>query len=345
MSNAKGSAIMIIKSTLLASTVLLLAGTSVLSTTTAQSGGQAYSGDTVSIENFIGTVEIRTGGGSQINVAISNPGEHAGDPTVSQNGNLVAIDGGESVRNLNCSNRNGSMRIGRGGWNGWRSGNPISEYPTLTITAPESVALELRRSAFQGETGDLGRADITMSSCGNLVMGDIAGAANINISGSGDITAGSVGDDLGISINGSGDVELGRIGGEVDLDIAGSGDVIMADVSGDTEVNINGSGDVRFADIGGVTVRVSGSGDIAADSMNGAFFARINGSGDIEIDGGRAEPFEAQIHGSGDIDFDGTAVNVEINEGGSGDIDIADIEGSVNWRRHGRTVLRVGDSQ
>jgi hypothetical protein len=334
---------MMIKSTLLASTVLLMAGTSVLSAT-AQTGGQAYSGDTVSIENFIGTVEIRTGNSSQINVSIENPGEHAGDPTIRQTGSLVAIDGGESVRNLNCNNRNGNMRIGRGGWNGWRGGNPIEEYPTLTITAPESVALELRRSAFRGETGNLGSADITMSSCGDLVMGDIAGMANINISGSGDITAGTVGGDLDISINGSGDVELGDVGGAVEIGIAGSGDVVMADVRGDTDININGSGDVGFADIGGVTVRVGGSGDIAADSMNGAFFARINGSGDIEIDGGRAEPFEAQIAGSGDIAFDGTAVNVEINENGSGDVDIADIEGSISWRRHGRTILRAGDS-
>jgi len=81
---------------------------------------------------------------------------------------------------------------------------------------------------------------------------------------------------------------------------------------------------------------------VEAQSLNGAFDTRISGSGDVQVHEGRAEPFEASINGSGDIRFGGTAVNVTVRETGGGDIHIDEIEGNVNWRRNGRTVLRVG---
>ena len=66
--------------------------------------------------------------------------------------------------------------------------------------------------------------------------------------------------------------------------------------------------------------------------------------GDVLVRGGRAEPFEAYINGSGDIAFRGTAVNVTVRESGGGDVEIRDIEGSIDWRRNGRSILRVGST-
>tara|TARA_R110002073_G_scaffold29837_4_gene93603 strand:+ start:8801 stop:9802 length:1002 start_codon:yes stop_codon:yes gene_type:complete len=330
------------KSALIAGTAFALASLAVIANAaTAQDQGQSYSADTVSIENFIGRVEIRTGSSDQISVAISNTGGLVDNPSVDHSGSRVAIDGGQSIRNLNCSSRGGQIRIGRR----WSGQNAISEYPLLTITAPASLALQLRDSAFQGSSGDLGSLDLTMSSCGRFETGDIAHDAEININGSGDITTRAIGGNVDIGINGSGDVVLGTVAGTADVGINGSGDVQMADVGGDAEVGINGSGDVEFGTIAGLAVRISGSGDVEARSMNGAFSAQIGGSGDIAVRGGRAEPFEVSINGSGDVSFGGTAVNVTVRESGGGDVDIAEIEGSVDWRRNGRSVLRVGGTR
>lgn len=318
------------------------AASTAMSTTTKaaafQSGGQSYDSDAVRIENFIGRVEIRNGSSDAVTVSISNSGEHVSDPDITTDGNTLAIDGGESMRRLNCNSRNNRVRIGRNRMNM----HPIEEYPLITITAPASLALELRDSAFVGEAGNLGSLDLSISSCGDFEAGDVANEASIRIGGSGDVVIGEVGAGLDVRISGSGDVDLDGAGGDTDISISGSGDVTVGDVDGDVDIGINGSGDVEFGDIGGLSVQVSGSGDVSADSVNGAFGARINGSGDIRVSRGRAEPFEATISGSGDIYFGGTAVDVVVNESGSGDVEINELDGSVNWRRNGRTILRAG---
>ncbi len=337
---------MLSKTSLFASAAALLGGAAILGATAgAQNSTSSYSADALEIEGFIGRIEVRTGGSSGIEVAISNPGEVAADPVVSENGARVIIDGGQSMRNMNCSSRNGSLQIGSGGsWWGRGERTSIDEYPVLTITAPDDLALEIRDSAFLGETGDVGSLMVSMNSCGDFRAADVADEAHIRINGSGDVYLEDVGRDVTIDINGSGDVELDTVGGDAEIDIAGSGDVAVADVSGDVGIDINGSGDVRLGEIGGLAVRISGSGDIIAQEMQGGFDARINGSGDIQVRGGRAEPFEATISGSGDIRFDGTAANVTVNESGSGDVHVEDVEGPVSWRRNGRTVLSIGSA-
>lgn len=231
------------------------------------------------------------------------------------------------------------MRLGR-----FMSSRSIDEYPVLVITAPEGLDFTLSDSAFVGEAGDLGSLDLSMNSCGRFEAGAIAGDARLRINGSGDVTTGDIGGEAEFSVNGSGDILTGDIAGGASIGINGSGDIRSGDVGADTRVDINGSGDVELGDIAGLDVDVSGSGDVEARSMHGAFSAAIAGSGDIAVHGGRAEPFEARIMGSGDISFSGTAVNVTVRESGGGDIEIDEIEGAIDWRRNGRTVLRSSGS-
>ncbi len=329
------------KSALIAGTAFALASLAVIATSaTAQDQDGSYSADTVSIENFIGRVEIRTGTSSQVSLAISNTGGIADDPQVTQTGSSLAIDGGQSIRNLNCNIRGGQMRIGRR----WSSQHAIADYPLLTITAPASLALQLRDSAFQGTAGDLGSLDLEIDSCGDFETGNIAHDVEISINGSGDVTTRSIGGDVDLGINGSGDVGLGSVAGLAHVGINGSGDVRMADVTGNADVAINGSGDVEFGNVAGLEVRISGSGDVAADSINGALSVRVGGSGNITVRAGRAEPVDISINGSGDVNFGGTAVNVTVRESGSGDVTIGEVEGNIDWRRNGRSVLRVGST-
>ena len=297
-----------------------------------------YSGDTIRIENFIGRVEVRTGG-SGIAVQIQNPGDAAGDPTLTESATGVAIDGGQTVRNLNCRTRNEEVFIGRR-----MNSRSINEYPLLVITAPASVNFSMDDSAFVGTAGDLGAIDLSMSSCGRFTAGAIARDARIRINGSGDVGLRDIGGSAHLNINGSGDIEAGDISGDAEFDINGSGDIEAGDVGGMTEVDINGSGDIQMARLAGLSIEISGSGDVEADAVNGAFRTSISGSGDVLVRGGRAEPFEAYINGSGDIAFRGTAVNVTVRESGGGDVEIRDIEGSIDWRRNGRSILRVGST-
>ena len=332
------------KKFLLATSAAAMAGLALFSMSAGaiQSGGaeQTLSGDRIEIANFVGRIEVRSSQSDAISVSMTNTGGHVADPQVLDAGTTVRIDGGLRLRNTSCNTRNNVMSIGLN--RGPRRN--IDEYPALIITAPTSVALELRDSAFVGTAGDLAEIDLEMSSCGRFDVGEVHGDARVRISGSGDITTHAIGGNASIDINGSGDISTGAISRAVSVSINGSGDVRTGDVSGDADVDINGSGDVEFGRVAGLSIGISGSGDVEAASMNGAFSSRISGSGDIAVHGGRAQPFEASIGGSGDITFRGTAVDLTVNERGGGDVSISEIEGSVNWTRNGRTVLRVGDA-
>ena len=336
------------KTTLIATSALVIAGVAGLanaattSSATALQDSSRYAGaDALRIANFAGRIEIRTGG-SDMTVAVSNSGGHVDTPTVATAADgTVVIDGGLNMRRMRCNSRNNRYQV----WEQGESRESLDEYPMLTITAPADLALEIERSLFVGTAEDMGSMDIGMSKCGRFEAGNVAGDADIGISGSGDVRLQNVGGAADIGISGSGDVFMGTVGGMMDIGISGSGDVEAGSVDGDVEIGISGSGDVELGDVQSLSIRISGSGDIVADNMNGAFNAGISGSGDIRVRGGQAQPFEARINGSGDIDFGGTATNVTVNENGSGDVEINEIEGSNNWRRHGRTVLRTGNSR
>ncbi|WP_300542302.1 DUF2807 domain-containing protein [Maricaulis sp.] len=321
---------------IIAGATATLMGIGALAMTANAQESRGFSGRQVQIENFIGRVEIRTGG-PDIRVEIRNPGDAAEDPVASATSGGVVIDGGQRVRNLNCRTNNGEMRIGR-----WMNSRPIEDYPLLVITAPAGLDLAMGDSAFVGESGDLGSIDLSMNSCGRFEAGAIARDAELNINGSGDVITRDIGGNSRFRINGSGDISVGDIAGNVTISVNGSGDVDGGDVAGATEIDINGSGDIELAGIASLDVGVSGSGDVRVDNIDGAFRASIAGSGDIRIAGGRAQPFEAYINGSGDISFGGTAIDVTIRESGGGDVDIEAVEGAIDWRRNGRSVLRVG---
>ena len=99
--------------------------------------------------NFIGQVEIRESQGDAISVSVrvNNP-DYAG-PDIRQAGGRVDIDGGQSMRGLNCQNRNNVLRVGR------RFGGrvEITEYPVLIIEAPASLAFSIDDSTYFGEAG------------------------------------------------------------------------------------------------------------------------------------------------------------------------------------------------
>ena len=337
------------KTTLIATSALVIAGVAGLANASTNAsavvlqGGERFAGaDAVRIENFAGRVQIQTGGSGEVTVAVSNPGGHVDTPAVATAADgTVVVDGGLNMRRMRCNSRNNRYQV----WEQGESRESLDEYPMLTITAPADLALKIERSLFVGTAEDMGSMDIGMSKCGRFEAGNVAGDADIGISGSGDVRLQNVGGTADIGISGSGDVFMGTVGGMMDIGISGSGDVEAGSVDGDVEIGISGSGDVELGDVQSLSIRISGSGDIAADNMNGAFNAGISGSGDIRVRGGQAQPFEARINGSGDIDFGGTATNVTVNENGSGDVEINEIEGSINWRRHGRTVLRTGNSR
>ena len=263
---------------------------------------QSFAGDAISIQDFVGRIEVRESQSSQISVSVRRGDGEYTAPLVTESGGRVLIDGETSMRGLQCSRRGGVVRVGTR----FGSRRPITDYPTLVIEAPASLALSIDDSLFVGETGNLGSASIEVDRCGDFAMGDIAENASFEVNGSGDLTVGSIGGDARFGINGSGDIDARSVG--------------------DLRVSINGSGDIEIA------------------TQTGAFTADINGSGDINIHNGRAQPFNVGINGSGDINHGGEVVDADVDINGSGDVSAGEFSGSLRWSdSRGRVRTRSHD--
>ncbi|MEE2567712.1 GIN domain-containing protein [Hyphobacterium marinum] len=365
--------------TLLLATACLATGltaSAAIGQSTLAGGGSSHSfgADAVSIEDFIGRVEVRTVSGSEVTVSVRpGSGDHAA-PSITQEGDRVLVDGGQELRRLQCRNRNNEMRVG---WRG-RGLEAIDAYPTLIIEAPASLDFHIEDSAFTGEAGELGRARIAINHCGDFAVRSVSGDASLSINGSGDLSVGEIGGasqfsingsgdigvasvgDLDLSINGSGDVEIDRHNGAFDMSINGSGDVLITagmatgfDLSingsgdvdyrgeaADVDISVNGSGDITLAAAGDFRASLRGSGDIEVGTQTGRFEVDNDGSGDVRIRAGRAMPFLVETSGSGDVRHGGEAVDADVDIRGSGNVSAASYSGSYRWRsRNGRVHI------
>ncbi|MCK5748247.1 MAG: DUF2807 domain-containing protein [Oricola sp.] len=302
----------------------------------------------ISVENFIGTVNVETVKGGPVRLDITDGNKTDYPVRIREENGVLAI---YSDKDPDETNWHRDLK--------WRKHHDdafrvfLEDYPTLTLRIPAGAALDfdsavmmftaddtmgafsLREGYVEGVIGDIASADIAIHGSADLDAGNVAGEFKSAIYGSGDLSAKSAGS-LDAEIHGSGDIVLGRVSGPAVIDIHGSGDIRLGDVDGAVALSINGSGDVAAGRVeGGAGVDINGSGDVTLASVNGKTLAHVRGSGDIDIGGGRAEELMVEINGSGDFSFDGVATNPAVYAGGSGSVHIARHEGQIRARGDG----------
>ena len=288
---------------------------------------------TVEIENFIGTVEIVEG------TDLSIRGER--DSTAELRGSSLLVDGGESTKRLNCRVDNSRVRIGKGGGLLGRGDlKPLSDYPTLRITAPDSTALVVRNSVVFGSASDLADVEFESRSCGRFAFGDVSDTFTVSQSGSGKITAGDVGQ-ADLRTSGSGDFEIGD-SETLRFSSSGSGDLAARAVAGPASLRSSGSGDAVVTRVGdGLEFRSSGSGDLLLGRLDGAAELASTGSGDVTIDAGEITGLDARTTGSGDVDIGASVRDAELRSTGSGDFRLQSVTGRLDHRSTGSGSVTV----
>ena len=299
--------------------------------------------DGLVVEDFIGTVEIKTSRSKKVRAVITD-GNDASYPV-----HMAAADG---VLTIHSDENPDKTRW----WDDvdWRRHDEkafarfLETYPTLVISVPQgtdvsfdsAVALlnagdiggnfTTEKGHVEGEVGNVQAADINIHGSADLKVGAVAEALDVSIHGSGDVISGSAGL-LNVSIHGSGDVRVGDVDGAAAVQINGSGDVNIGNVGGATDFDVHGSGDIRTGAVkSGSDISVHGSGDISLASVAGKTSVSIHGSGDTEINGGRSENLVVRVRGSGDFRHAGLATNPRVSVNGSGDVTINKYEGSIH---------------
>lgn len=295
----------------------------------------ANDGQTLLIENFVGTVNMITGD------AFSVSGD-TGNISALQDSGLI-INGNETIENSSCKKLNGNIDIsfGKKRWfkriGGYKN---LGEYPKLEITVPSHAHLEIRDSIIFGSGADFGSVDAKIKSCGQLTLGDIAGPLVLKVSGSGDFTAGDVGDSK-IRISGSGDVRLNNMKSAA-IDLSGSGDLIASDISGPAEITAKGSGDIHLGDIAGpLKYAGQGSSDFSAQSINESAEITLSGSSNIDIKDGTLRDLRISSSGSSEIEFGGKTDTVYVRAKGSSEIDIKMAKNAADVKTSGSAEVEI----
>lgn len=281
---------------------------------------QTFNAKAVTVEKFIGTVTVVESTGPGMVVTVAGGGEGVAQPSVRMVDGRVLVDGGQSLKNLNCRREGGQTFVKLGMFGANRA---LTDYPTLTIRAPRDVALRIRKSLVAGSTGQLGAADLALAGCADFKIAGVKGRLDAALAGSGSLTVGPV--------------------GESEVDVAGSGSVGLGPVAGQLAVSIAGAGDVRVGAVAGrADLSTAGSGKVALASVSGPVDISIAGSGGVDIAGGRATAFDLSIAGSGDVNFRGVAVNPSVSIMGSGNVRIAKLEGKLSQSKAGTGSVVIG---
>jgi hypothetical protein len=227
----------------------------------------------------------------------------------------------------------------------------LEDYPTLTVSLPSNAKLTVKNSILftQGQP-DLAEADLSLTHCGTINLGNIAGEMNVrgrgaadvsfknagslssHMSGSGDIHALNI-DFISANNRGSGDLDV-RQAGDVDIETSGSGDVEINTITGSAIFDTSGSGDFDIGSIAGsLDYRSSGSGDLDLGHIGGQGNNRVGlqsaGSGDISIEDGSITELFVKLSGSSDADLDVIARDAVLTTSGSSDIYVDTVTGSL----------------
>ncbi len=284
----------------------------------ASAAARSYPGTELKIRNSVALVKIVPEDRTDISLEIANPGRLA-MPTVRVEGGEVVVDGGISSRRISdCHGSGQNMSINVRGI-GEVTG---AQAPMITARVPRAVALSTG-GAVEGEVGPSASAKLEFSGCGDMSVGDVAGALEIDSNGSGRVTAGAA-QSANLSSAGSGDLAVGAVAEELEISLAGSGDATVASVGGPLEVSIAGSGDVV----------INGGALQDADIS-------IAGSGGVDIQGS-VRMLEVSIAGSGDVNVSGSATTVDASIMGSGDVNVGSVSGGVQKSIMGSGGVTVG---
>lgn len=291
------------------------------------------------ITNFIGTLDISVAPGP-----ITINGEKAG--TVSGGKYSKHIDGNETLQSVNCRRSKGNIQLSLGGWNwnkrvgGYKN---LNDYPKLEITIPEGTNLALSKSVVFGQVGDLGSADLAISSCGELSMGNVDGLLDLRVSGSADVTAGNIGE-AKVRISGSGDLDAGEMGASV-IRVSGSGDIHTDSITGPAKITLTGSGDVEIGTLtGDLAYEGRGSSNLSIEELSGRVSIRQSGSGDVDINDGTSPLMLITTSGSGNVSFGGTVGDITADIGGSSDVEIDKVTGQMAIDRSGSASAEIGNN-
>ena len=302
----------------------LLAAALLASTATAAA-------QSISIENFIGTVDIVPG------AALSIDGEAPDSARL--DGMTLRVDGNESMKTLSCSDKRGDITVRRGKLIGGTS-RKLSDYPALRITAPAGTRFEIKDSLVIGTSSDLGEVDLGLPKCGRFEFSDVSGPFKAALSGSADVTAGNVGE-ARLATSGSGDFQIADAD-SLTFSSSGSGDVQAGDVAGPATVRSSGSGDAVIQSVSGdLEFRSTGSGDLMLGRLDGNAKMTSTGSGDMQIDSADIPTLTARSTGSGDLSVGGRVGDADLVSTGSGDFVFASQDGKLKHRSMGSGSVTV----
>jgi hypothetical protein len=178
------------------------------------------------------------------------------------------------------------------------------------------------------------KARITFKSIDKLRVsggGDVVGETSVDVN------------TLGIEISGGGDFTSVINTGELDCRISGGGDAKIDGRIGTYKLDLTGGGDVvSDMDVNILNCTVSGGGDLTLRGKKASeAVIHISGGGDLEVEM-ELEKMNCSVSGGGNASLRGSAVTLDIEVNGGGDINAASFTATnASFQASGGSDIRI----
>ena len=270
---------------------------------------KTFSGNTLKVDDFVGTLLVNVSNGGNINVDVSGTHERMKQIEVHSYGGGVIIEG----------QNEGSVWD----WHNWLNFDYSKSRPdqlVVKVSVPKGTEVRIDDLVGKATVGDTYGPLHLEASATQAKIGKVASA--------------------NVSLAGTGRVDIAEVKGPLDLDIAGSGKVNVGPTQS-VKADIAGAGDTALGPIaGGLKVDIAGSGDISSSRVNGPVLVSIAGSGSVNVADGVANPLHVDIMGSGSFTFGGLAIDPKVSSFGSGSVKIKAYKGKMS--SDGMASVEVG---
>ncbi len=270
------------------------------------------------IKNFIGTIDIKTGGTDKPRLT------PAKGVAISKTNTGWLVDGGQNMRRARCKTRSDKIRISlKRGSVLKRKYKNINTFPHLVMQIPAGMQLDMSQSITSGRLGDFSTARLDLSKCNILTLGRVGETFALDTSGANDVSLKKAGR-VRVDTSGASDLAIDEISGSVNIQTSGASDIELGHIGGDLDFETSGASDLTVAYVGGTRLDLS-----------------LSGASDIKIDDGNVDELVIESSGASDVRYGGQSRNANIDAHGVSDITITKPSGHLYKEKSGLADITI----
>ncbi|MDX1294301.1 MAG: hypothetical protein R3265_15910 [Hyphomonas sp.] len=190
------------------------------------------------VDDFVGTIRIVQSDTGDLEIVSIDEGaaDLGGVVLDDSDPGHIKLRGAPAPLAMNCARTNGSLSVAFGDGRT----HPLSDFPSIVISAPDTADVKLSLRAGDAEISDVGNLEILAGGCSKVVAGDIADTLRLTTTGSARLDFASA-DRADIDANNGGRIHITNVRKLLNACLGRTSRLTSDTVSGSAEVYQSGA--------------------------------------------------------------------------------------------------------